>query len=171
MNRMNYKPGHMTKLKWLGGLLGLLLASAVSAAAQQKPDAAGEINSNPNCGGNDLCVEWRLEDNLARDEYRSDFFYVIVLKTTAKCAATENERLKFQALFPRNKVFLEEAACGDNAEKRNFYSGIGDSRHSFIAVYAGKTKTEAQKFLQTVKATRKFPGANLRRTQVVVVGT
>jgi len=169
MKQTNNKLSGFINIKRAIAVFILIILTANFVAAQRN-SGGGKVNPNPNCGGSDLCVEW-APDNAARDEYRSDFFYAVILKTTAKCAATEKERLKFQVLFPKNKVFLEEAACNDDAEKRNSYSGIGDDKHSFIAVYAGATKAEAEKFLQIVKATKKFPGANVRRTQVVVAGT
>jgi len=39
----------------------------------------------------------------------------------------------------------------------------------FIAVYAGKTEAEAKQFLAEVKAAGRFPDANLRRMQVVLI--
>jgi hypothetical protein len=161
-------------LSYLGRLQFIFLLSLLlvfSADAQQrKMDISGKINPNLSCSGNDLCVNW-TKDATARAEYRSEFFYIVVLKTTEKCDASEKERLELQKLFPKNKVFLEENGCSGDEEKRTLYEGIGDDDHSFIAVSAGKTKTEAEKFLQIVKAAKTFPGANVRRTQVVVVGT
>jgi hypothetical protein len=42
---------------------------------------------------------------------------------------------------------------------------------NFIAIYAGKTLTEANGFLKTVQATGKFKGANVRRMQAEINGT
>jgi hypothetical protein len=39
----------------------------------------------------------------------------------------------------------------------------------FIAVYAGRTSAEAKSLLAQIKTSGKFPGANLRRMQVVRV--
>ena len=38
----------------------------------------------------------------------------------------------------------------------------------FIALYAGETEAEAKPFLSRVQASGQFPGANLRRMQVVI---
>jgi hypothetical protein len=40
-----------------------------------------------------------------------------------------------------------------------------------MAVYAGRTRAEAAKFLAQVQATGKFPGANLRRMSIGFNGT
>jgi len=42
-------------------------------------------------------------------------------------------------------------------------------RVGFIAVYAGDTEQQGQAFLATVKETGRFPGANLRRMQAMLV--
>jgi hypothetical protein len=48
-----------------------------------------------------------------------------------------------------------------------FQDEIMNSRS--IAAYAGSTLPQAEQFLQTVKAAGRFPGANLRRMQAVLV--
>ncbi|MDT7604021.1 MAG: hypothetical protein QOF61_2018, partial [Acidobacteriota bacterium] len=40
-----------------------------------------------------------------------------------------------------------------------------------LAVYAGATRAEAERTLADVKATGKFPGANLRRMRAEINGT
>jgi hypothetical protein len=40
-----------------------------------------------------------------------------------------------------------------------------------MAVYAGITQAEANRMLAKVKATGKFPGANIRRMRAVMNGT
>ncbi len=104
---------------------------------------------------------------------QSEMFYMIVLKSVkpasdADCENifSERERLEIQELFPDHKVFaLKCLGAGDL-----YYDNITDGIN-FIAVYAGKTLTEAKAFLETVKATEKFKGANIRRTQANINGT
>lgn len=43
-----------------------------------------------------------------------------------------------------------------------------DASVGFIAVYAGANREQGQQFLETVKQTGKFPGANLRRMQAIL---
>jgi hypothetical protein len=73
-----------------------------------------------------------------------------------------------QALFPDNKVFATSFECDSNDENNVTYTGV-DDKHGFIAVYAGADKATAQKMLAKVKALGRFPGANLRKMQVVLV--
>jgi hypothetical protein len=40
-----------------------------------------------------------------------------------------------------------------------------------MAVYAGATQADANRMLATVKATGKFPGANIRRMRAMINGT
>lgn len=104
---------------------------------------------------------------------QSEAFYMVILKSVkptsdANCENifSEEERLEIQELFPENKVFaLKCLSAGDL-----YYDNVPIDVN-FIAVYAGKTLTEAKKFLQTVQATGKFKGANLRKTQANINGT
>ncbi|MBV9210091.1 MAG: hypothetical protein JOZ52_05655 [Acidobacteria bacterium] len=103
--------------------------------------------------------------------WESESFYAIVLRSVkqdmdCKQFIPENERLEAQALFPKNKVFTSRCDMGGML----YYTGV-DSNYYFMAVYGGATKAQAEKMLQTVKATGKFPGANVRRMSAGFNGT
>ena len=99
-------------------------------------------------------------------------FYVVILKsvrdTSQDCTTfiPEAERLEAQRLFPRHKVFASR--CSEPGEL--FYEGVAPEM-MFMAVYAGRTRAEAAAVLAKVKATGRFPGANLRRTSTGFNGT
>jgi len=79
---------------------------------------------------------------------------------------SEAERLQTQTLFPDRKVFTSRCTDPGNL----FYSPISDA-HRIMAVYAGITAAEANRTLQTVKASGKFPDAYLRRMRTGFNGT
>lgn len=161
----------LTKVQVIILLFGLLVVSAIFAQAQTEKIWL-EINSNPKCGTDDIChkVVNLPKDGTAFDELKSAFFYVVILKTVKKCGVTEKERLKKQALFPKNKVFASTTDC-DLAEDNVSYENINEDDYGFIAVYVGKTKLDAEKFLKTITVAEKFPGANIRKTRLVLSGT
>ena len=107
-------------------------------------------------------------------------FYAIVLKSAAvkddNCDVfiPESDRLAAQELFPENKVFSSRCIDPENL----FYEDAGTRKprilsetHRIMAVYAGKTLAEATKLLEAVKATGKYPGANIRRLRTGFNGT
>ena|SRR5450432_2673949 len=150
-------------------LATILLSSmfAVLTNAQTPPPVTlGKINPNPNCGKSEICFE-TPQDGLARDESRSQFFYAVILKTTKACGVTEDDRQSVQKLFPHNKVFATQFECG--GEQNAFLYENLDRDHGFIAVYAGRTKSEGLKFLKKVKQLKEFGDAKLRRTQAILV--
>jgi hypothetical protein len=104
----------------------------------------------------------------ARAEDRSPPFYAVVLRSAPRCVLGERERRAAQALFPRSKVFAARFECEGDVENNVTYTGV-DGRYGFLAVYAGDTRARAEAALARVKATGRFPGANLRRMQVVRV--
>ncbi len=101
-------------------------------------------------------------------------FYAVVLRsvrdpsqgTDCNVSIPEAERLEAQALFPRHKVFASR--CYDPGEI--YYTNVGQNQQ-FMAVYAGRTRAEAAAMLAKVKATGKYPGANLRRMRAGFNGT
>jgi hypothetical protein len=153
------------------GVLALAALLACSpASAVDKP--AGNVCPDPQrpCPGfnaHDLSFGL-VNDGKARAEQRSPSFFAVVLKTIDPCATREKERLEIQALFPDRKVFTNRFDCDDNPENNVAYTNTS-AKHGFIAVYAGGDRAAADKVLAAVKATGKFPGANLRRMQVVYV--
>jgi len=107
------------------------------------------------------------KDGVARAEYRSVPFYAVILKTAPRCTLKEDERRQVQALFPSNKVFFSRFDCEDAVEEHITYTNV-DPKWGFLAVYAGADEAQARRFLETVKALNRFPGANVRRMQVVL---
>jgi hypothetical protein len=111
-------------------------------------------------------------------EYRSAEFYVVVLKSRRtlpdpdglsgpkECSGhfAESDRRKVQAIFPSNKVFTSKFGC-DHFQVS--YTNVNGD-YNFMAVYAGENETEANSFLRQVKGKAAFPGANVRKMQVVL---
>ena len=148
-------------------LMLLLLAAAPTSAA----DALARVCSDPEhpCSifkPHDLSFPLPT-DGKPRGEVKSAPFYAVILRTVERCRLDEKERLAAQALFPRNKAFATRFECDDDVENNVTYTGV-DAKHGFLAVYAGETQPAARAFLAEVKRTGKFPGANLRKMQVVV---
>jgi hypothetical protein len=104
--------------------------------------------------------------------YDTDLFYSIILRSVSakddNCDVfvPEDERLATQALFPDHKVFSSRCAMAGALS----YSNTNPNQH-FMAVYAGMTLAEANGMLAAVRATAKFPGANVRRMRAAFNGT
>jgi hypothetical protein len=99
-------------------------------------------------------------------------FYAVILQSVAspegECErfVSEEKRLEAQSLFPRQKVFASRP-CNPGGL---FYMNVAPDQQ-FMAVYAGATKTLAEQTLAKVKATGKYPGANIRRMRAGFNGT
>ena len=109
--------------------------------------------------------------------FDTELFYAIILKSVATseedCTVfvAENERLQTQALFPDHKVFTSKCADpGGENPGMLFYTNV-NPKFRIMAVYGGTTLAEAKRVLEAVKATGKFPGANLRRMRTGFNGT
>ena len=104
--------------------------------------------------------------------FDTELFYAIVLKSVpareddCELFVPETERLQAQTLFPDHKVFTSRCADVENL----FYTNV-NPKYRIMAVYGGTTLAEAQRVLEAVKATGKFPGANLRRMRTGFNGT
>lgn len=104
--------------------------------------------------------------------YDTDLFYAIILQSVrapndeCEIFVPESDRLAAQALFPDHKVFTSR--CYEPGEVG--YSNTSNNAH-FMAVYGGMTLAEANRMLARVRATGKFPGANLRRMRAMINGT
>jgi hypothetical protein len=104
--------------------------------------------------------------------FDTELFYAIILKSVpvkeddCNVFVLEEERLRTQALFPDHKVFTSRCADVENL----FYTNV-DPKFRIMAVYGGTTLAEAKRVLAAVKATGKFPGANLRRMRTGFNGT
>jgi hypothetical protein len=162
-----------------GALIWLLLVGMVTVAqrgAARRP-AKGAICGDPTVACK-TSYEFQPHDLPFRIPARaviweSESFYAVMLKSVKAADddcqkfVPEDERQAAQALFPHNKVFSDRA-CSDTGEP--YYTGIEPGAR-FVAVYAGRTRAEAAKFLAQVQATGKFTGANLRRMSIGFNGT
>ena len=151
-----------------------VLAIMLSLAGIASADAQGKVQPDParSCSDrgfkpHELCFE-TPKDEIARAEYLSEPFYAIILKTAERCTISEKERLQTQSLFPRAKVFSMRFYCGENIEENISYTNVND-KFGFLAVYAGPGLKEANSRLAEVKATGRFPGANIRKMQARLV--
>lgn len=115
-------------------------------------------------------LPFELSANSVIDE--TEFFYAVILKsvraedTDCERFIPENERVQTQALFPARKVFASR--CADPGTL--YYTNVNPAQR-FMAVYAGQTQAEAARVLVAVRATGKFPGANIRRMRAGFNGT
>ena len=110
----------------------------------------------------------RPTDGVARAEYKSAPFFAVILKSGKACSITEEERVKTQGMFPKAKVFMTRFQCGGDPEENVTYTNV-DQKVAFLAVYAGDSLGQADRTLERAKASGKFPRANLRRLQAVLV--
>jgi hypothetical protein len=147
-----------------------------AAQTRRKPAKHPSICGNPNvtCGGeitfqpNDLPI--RVPRNAVI--FDSDLFYAVILRSVPSPEEScdnfipEPERLAAQNLFHNNKVFTSRCAEPGQVSYSNT-----SPKAQFMAVYAGMTLAEANSMLAKVKATGKFPGANIRRMRAVLNGT
>jgi hypothetical protein len=151
-----------------------VIAITLSLAGVASAHAQGRVEPNPanacsdgNFKSHELCFK-TPGDGVARAEYLSEPFYAIILKTAERCTITEDERLQAQQRFPGTKVFSMRFSCDDNVEENISYTNVND-KFGFLAVYAGRTLKEAKARLAEVKATGRFPGANIRKMQARLV--
>lgn len=171
--------GNTDKICALRGALGdfvyrFVFALIFSLTGIAAAHAGGKVHANPAAActhgdfkPHELCFEIP-NDGVARAEVLSETFYAVILKTTERCAITEDERLQVQALFPRSKVFSMRFNCDDDVEENVSYTNVID-KFGFLAVFAGLTLKEAKARLAEAKAAGRFPGANIRKMQAVFV--
>ena len=104
--------------------------------------------------------------------YDTELFYAVILRSVPSPPDNcdnyipEPERLDAQNLFPKNKVFTSRCAEPGQVSYTNT-----SEKSQFMGVFAGLTLADANRMLATVKATGKFPGANIRRMRAVINGT
>ena len=154
----------------VGALLLLCATSATGIAGDKKP---GQIYDYPppvdNHGFNPHDLAFALpRDGVARAEFRSEDFQAIILKSGQRCSFDEDQRELVQDIFPKNKVFMDRFGCDHDVEEVILYTNVNPD-YSFIAVYAGKDLVEAEAFFDQMNIADKFPGANIRTMQVVLV--
>jgi hypothetical protein len=116
---------------------------------------------------NELSFRITRKFDFDRGQDRSAPFYAVILKSGELCGLPEAERVAAQAQFPGRKVFAHRYFCRDFSDSVT-YTNV-NRKAGFVAVYGGKTEAEAKAFLAEVHAAGKFPDANLRRMQVVLV--
>lgn len=160
-------------------LIGSLCLWPDASFAQKKGKRLPRVCGNPDeaCKGRsyfqsyELPVEWPENSVIAESEP----FYAIILKSAkfdyssgADCnkVYSDDEIQSIQYMFPSNKVFALK--CSEPG--MNYYTGVGGD-FVFIAVFAGKSLTAANKFLKSVKDTEQFPGVKLRKMRVGTNGT
>lgn len=104
--------------------------------------------------------------------YDTELFYAVILKSIradendCNIFIPEDERLRTQTLFPDHKVF--GSRC--NEPENLGYSNMNRNSR-FMAIYPGTTIADTNRMLAAVKATGKFPGANIRRMRTSFNGT
>ncbi len=104
--------------------------------------------------------------------WESAEFYAVILKSVSSpndscdVFVPEAERLAAQSLFPKMKVFSSRCTMAGAV----YFSNVAPNQQ-FMAVFAGTTKAQANQMLATVKATGKYPGANIRKMQTGFNGT
>jgi len=113
---------------------------------------------------NELSFRIASRFDFDRGQDRSIAFYAAILKSGELCRIPDEERIAAQGRFPGRKVFLHRYFCEEFGDKVT-YTNV-NRKAGFLAVYAGRTEAEAKAFLADAQA--KYPGANLRRMQVVV---
>jgi hypothetical protein len=147
-------------------MCALAVAFVLISAASPEPRVCPDPDRPcPGFKAHDL--SFRLpEGGPAREEVRSAPFYAVVLRTRPRCALGEAERLEVQALYPRQKVFATRFECEGDVENNVTYTNVNDTV-SFLAVYAGEDEDAAQRLAEQARA--RFPGANVRRMQVVFI--
>jgi hypothetical protein len=148
----------------------------VNATAQRRVVKHASVCGNPKlpCPTTGTFDPWDLPFRLSRNSviYDTELFYAIILQSMraddSDCDRfiPERDRLAAQELFPDNKVFTSR--CPD-VETRMYTNVAPNTR--FMAVYAGRTLADANRMLAAVKATGKYPRANIRRMRTGFNGT
>ncbi len=170
-------------LGWI--LVGAMLPPLNATAQSHRPVRhGGQICGNPKikCKTSVTFQAHDLPFQVGRSMVIVDTvpFYAVILKSMAvkddNCDVFigESDRLAAQELFPDHKVF--SSRCPD--PESLFYADVTSRNpryfsetHRIMAVYAGKTPAEAKTMLEAVRATGKFPGANIRRMRTGFNGT
>jgi hypothetical protein len=179
----------MGKMKRVIALCVVMICALVSAGAPEVDAHGGALAAQKHqnrknaaiCGNPKVTCEtsfnFRPHDlpfRIPKDAviYDSEPFYAIILKSVRvinnnyDTFVPEAERLQAQALFPDHKVFTSRSP--DSLEV--YYTNVAPNQN-FMAVYAGRTRAEAGRMLAAVKATGKYPGANIRRMGAGINGT
>ena len=175
MSKPNSLRGISTMALLAISTLGLLTLNA-SAQKGRQPVKHLAVCGNPNvtCTSAATFEPYDLPFRMPANAviYDTELFYAIILKSVPSPPDNcdnyipEPDRLAAQVLFPNQKVFTSR--CVEPG--RLSYSNTSP-RAQFMAVYSGNTLADANRMLATVLATKKFPGANIRRMRAVMNGT
>lgn len=174
---MKSKSIHIIFALAVAALLMLSTLNSETFAQQRRPQIKHlSVCGNPNvtCTSEATFEPYDLPFRMPASAviYDTELFYAVILRSVRILPDScdnfipEPERLAAQILFPNNKVFTSRCA----EPGRLSYSNTS-SKANFMAVYAGPTLADANRMLAAVKATGKFPGANLRRMRAVMNGT
>ena len=166
-----------TAFIWAVAIATLVLVAANSfAQTRRKPAKHPAVCGNPTvtCGGEVTFQPNELPFHIPPKAviYDTDLFYAVILRSAPSPEEScdnfipEPERLAAQGMFTSNKVFTSRCAEPGQVSYTNT-----NSKAQFMAVYAGLTMADANAMLAKVKATGKFPGANIRRMRAVINGT
>ena len=144
-------------------------ATARPQAAKICPDPTIRCRTSVNFEPHDL--PFRVPANALI--WETEPFYAVILKSVnagrmddCESFVPETDRLEAQKLFPRLKVF--SSRCPEPGDL--YYTGVAENQR-FMAVYAGRTRAEAERTLSLVRATGKYAGANIRRMHAGFNGT
>ena len=156
--------------------------STTASASQRRRPASGIVCFDPTvrCATSHNFAAHEMPFRIPKDSYifESEWFYAVILKSVGRSDNSSNcennndfvgedERLQTQELFPRRKVFASRCL---SAPGEIYYQDTTPGVQ-FMAVYAGKTKAQAEQMLKNVRAIGKFSGANIRRMRVAFNGT
>ena len=161
-----------TLMLLVAGTFGSWAAVAQNRGGKPSPAVCGnpKISCKTSTQFEPYDLPFRVPENAVIQD--TELFYAIMLKSVGTSDqdcdvfVPENERVEAQALFPENKVFTSR--CPD--VETLFYTNVSP-KHRFMAVFAGRTMTEAKRVLQAVKTTGKFPDAVIRRMRTGFNGT
>lgn len=174
----------MIKLRSVHVRLALLVAAITTLmtfpsntpAKKRKPAKHLSVCGNPNvtCPSQIQFEPYNLPFRFPQNAviYDTELFYAVMLRSVPSPSDScdnfipEPERLAAQILFTNNKVFSSRCAEPGQVSYTNT-----NPRAQFMAVYAGLTLAEANRMLATVQATKKFPGASIRRMRAIINGT
>ena len=156
--------------------LGFSFPGTTSAQKRKPPVRHGSICGDPtaacNTDGSFQPYDLRFRIPPRSVIYDTELFYAVILKSVSspddncEIFVPESDRLAAQALFPDHKVFSSRCADPGGLSYTNT-----SPKAQFMAVYAGLTLADANGMLARVKATGRFPGANIRRMRAAFNGT
>ena len=166
----------MAVLALISTTTALTFFAAATSAQKRKPVRHASICGDPTaaCKTSATFQPYDLPFRLPAKAviYDTDLFYAVILKSVSapndNCDTfiPESDRLTAQVLFPNNKLFSSRCAGAPELSYTNT-----NPNQRFMAVYAGMTPADANRILALVKATGKFPGANIRRMRAAFNGT